>query len=149
MYKRILMATDGSRVSDKALQHAIKLAKAFDSELKIVCTIDRYSFDQSWWVTPSAFDSIVEGMRERARAVLEMAAAASSLGAVQARVAVIETAEGERIGGRIAKEGADWPADLFVLGTHGRRGMDRIVLGSVAEGVVRSATAPVLLVRGE
>jgi nucleotide-binding universal stress UspA family protein len=148
VYKRILMATDGSGVSDQALHQAVMLAKTFNAELKIVCVIDRYSYDQSWWVSPGAFNSIVEGMRERAREVLDRAAVTASQAGVQARIAAIETAEGERLSGRIAKEGEEWPADLLVLGTHGRRGMDHVVLGSVAEGVVRSATAPVLLVRG-
>lgn len=149
MYKRILMATDGSGVSDQALNQAVMLAKAFNAELKVICVIDRYSYDQSWWVSPSAFESIVEGMRERARSVLNKAVATASQAGVPARIAVLETAEGERLSARIAKEGVEWAADLLVLGTHGRRGMDRIVLGSVAEGVVRSATAPVLLVRAD
>jgi nucleotide-binding universal stress UspA family protein len=49
----------------------------------------------------------------------------------------------------IAAEADAWPADLIVVGTHGRRGVRRLLLGSVAEGVVRTATKPVLLIRGE
>jgi nucleotide-binding universal stress UspA family protein len=56
--------------------------------------------------------------------------------------------QGQRISERIANEAVAWPADLIVLGTHGRRGMDRLMLGSVAEGVARAATVPVMLVRG-
>ena len=57
-------------------------------------------------------------------------------------------ADGERIASVIVEEAKRWPADLIVIGTHGRSGFSRILFGSVAEGVVRTAHVPVLLVRG-
>jgi nucleotide-binding universal stress UspA family protein len=149
MYSRILMATDGSSVSELALKQAIGLARSFGSTLRIVCVIDRFSYDQSWWVSAGAFEDIVLRMRTHANEVLARARDVAAQAGVDAETNVIETDERERLSARIVKEGSDWRTDLFVLGTHGRRGMDRLVLGSVAEGVVRSASAPVLLVRSE
>jgi nucleotide-binding universal stress UspA family protein len=63
-------------------------------------------------------------------------------------MAEIETI-GHRVADVIAAEAAAWPADLIVVGTHGRRGVNRLLLGSVAEGVARVATRPVLLIRGQ
>ncbi len=58
-------------------------------------------------------------------------------------------AHGERIASVIDNEASHWRADLIVIGTHGRSGMNRLLLGSVAEGVVRGTSVPVLLVRAE
>jgi nucleotide-binding universal stress UspA family protein len=149
MYKRILLGTDGSSASTLALKQAVTIAKAFSARLRIVNVIDRYSYDESWWVSPSAFEQILENMRKHAREILAEAQTVAEEADLQVEVAVLEIDEGPaRISQRILQEAAAWHADLMVLGTHGRRGMDRLVLGSVAEGVVRAADAPVLLVRG-
>jgi nucleotide-binding universal stress UspA family protein len=54
-----------------------------------------------------------------------------------------------RIGAVINKEAELWLADLLVVGTHGRKGLDHLLMGSVAEGVMRTASVPLLLVRGK
>jgi len=56
---------------------------------------------------------------------------------------------GDRVTDMIAKEADNWPADLIVISTHGRRGFNHLLMGSVAEGVMRIATKPVLLIRGQ
>jgi nucleotide-binding universal stress UspA family protein len=61
---------------------------------------------------------------------------------------LLET-EGKRVASVIDDDAKRWPADLIVIGTHGRSGISRLLLGSVAEGVVRGASVPVLLVRAE
>src|SRR6185437_10087404 len=60
----------------------------------------------------------------------------------------VRRADGRRVSDEIVAEATSWPADLIVLGTHGRGGIERLVLGSVAEAVARTAPVPVLLVRG-
>ena len=148
MYKRILHSTDGSNVSNLALRQAVMLAAAFRSELRIVTVVDTFSFDQSWWVNAGGFEEIMERMRQGANKMLSDAKAEASKSGVEADTRLLDLDErGQRISDRIANEAAAWPADLIVLGTHGRRGMDRLVLGSVAEGVARTATAPVMLIR--
>ncbi|HET7877050.1 MAG TPA: universal stress protein, partial [Methylomirabilota bacterium] len=57
--------------------------------------------------------------------------------------------DGRRVAAVVVDEARWWEADLIVVGTHGRRGLDRLLLGSVAEGVVRAAPVTVLLVRGK
>jgi len=149
MYKRILFATDGSSVSNLALRQAAMLAAAFKAQLRIVTIADQYSFDQSWWVNAEAFEQLLSRMRESWSKVLAEAQAEARKSGIEAETRLIELEEqGQRISDRISHEAAAWPADLIVLGTHGRRGMDRLVLGSVAEGVARTAAAPVMLVRG-
>ncbi len=148
MYRRILLATDGSSVSNQALAQAVMLAAAFQSELRVVCVTDQYSIDQSWWVNAEAFEELVQRMRAASNKILSEAAAEAQKSGVRAETRLLELQErGQRISDRIANEADAWPADLVVLGTHGRRGMDRLVLGSVAEGVARRASAPVMLVR--
>jgi nucleotide-binding universal stress UspA family protein len=69
---------------------------------------------------------------------------------VKAETKLIEsTPGGARIASIIAAEAKAWPADLIVIGTHGRRGMDHLMMGSVAENVVRVSPVPVLLIRGQ
>lgn len=149
MYKRILFATDGSSVSNLALRQAVMLAAAFKAQLRIVTIADQYSFDQSWWVNAEAFEQLLSRMRESWSKVLAAAQGEAQKDGVEAETRLLELEEqGQRISDRIAHEAASWPADLIVLGTHGRHGVDRLVLGSVAEGVARTAAAPVMLVRG-
>ena len=68
--------------------------------------------------------------------------------AVETTLITIDTLK-KRIPEVIAEDAETWPADLIVIGTHGRRGLARLFLGSVAEGVARVASKPVLLVREE
>ena len=67
---------------------------------------------------------------------------------VAAEVKLME-AGGERIAGVILEEARRWSAELIVIGTHGRSGFSRVLFGSVAEGMVRMAHIPVLLIRGD
>jgi nucleotide-binding universal stress UspA family protein len=71
-------------------------------------------------------------------------------GGVEAETKLIEIRQtGERVRDKISKDADEWPADLIVIGTHGRRGFSSLLMGSVAEGLVRMATKPVLLIRGK
>ncbi|OGU33667.1 MAG: hypothetical protein A2199_09120, partial [Hydrogenophilales bacterium RIFOXYA1_FULL_63_33] len=84
------------------------------------------------------------------RALLGKAAATAAEAGVEADTRLIELDRlGDRIPDVLAREADVWPADLIVVGTHGRRGLSHLFLGSVAEGIVRVASKPVLLVRGK
>lgn len=120
-YKRILVAVDGSDASARGLREAIRLAKAERAELCVFNVVDEfYAF-----ATPEA---TAEKQGVKAKAVMR-----------------------ETVGGpaadAIVREAKKLRADLIVLGTHGRRGVRRMVLGGDAEQVVRTASVPVLLVR--
>jgi nucleotide-binding universal stress UspA family protein len=148
MYKRILVAVDGSETSNRALQEAITLAKETHATLRLCHVIDLT-------VIYSDLDASLsfefQGVLEAAgRKVVEKASAAARGAGVEfdSKTMVIDR-PGQHIYDAIEDEVKGWPADLIVVGTHGRRGIRRLFLGSVAEGITRVASKPVLLIRGE
>ena len=148
MFKRILVAVDGSQTADQALQEAIKLAQELQGQLRIVHAVDIVNiYMGAELVDPTAIsDAIIQsgqGILSKAEAVARQAQIP-----VETRLIVIDSL-GHRIPEMIAADAEAWPADLIVIGTHGRRGINRLLLGSVAEGVIRVATKQVLLIRGK
>jgi nucleotide-binding universal stress UspA family protein len=146
MYKRILVPIDGSSTSDRALQEAIKLIDAQPVQLRLVHVIDDLQF-----LNAEGYVDYAE-LRELTRKIGERALARAEEIARQADITVdtsLLEANGERIAHVIDAEATSWAADLIVIGTHGRSGFSHLLFGSVAEGVVRGASVPVLLVRSE
>jgi len=146
MYKRILVPVDGSETSLLGLQHAIRLAKDQKAKLRLLHVVHDYLIAEGRhsMVTSSY---LLKELRERGQTILKEAASMALKRHVEAETQVVETLMGP-IGASIVKCAQKWPADLIVLGTHGRRGIRRLVMGSDAEYVVRTAPVPVLLVRG-
>ena len=148
IYKNILLATDGSDVSNCALQEVIKLIKHQKSTVRLVHVVD----ESFIYYGGPGFDypSLIASYREEGARILEKAAdliTSQSSAHVEKRLIELKPLQG-RIAEAIIDEAAEWPADLLVIGTHGRRGFSHFFLGSVAENIVRIATMPVLLVRG-
>jgi nucleotide-binding universal stress UspA family protein len=148
MFKRILVAVDASQTGELALQTAIELAIESQAELRIVHAVDTVNINPGaeFPAPPEMAESILNAGQEVLREA-EVKAAAAGLAAGTSLV-TIDTMS-QRIPEAIANDAETWPADLIVIGTHGRRGLSRLFLGSVAEGVARVATQPVLLVRGK
>lgn len=148
MFKRILVAVDGSHTAEQALQEAIKLAKELQARLRIVHAVDIVNINLSAeFPNPAKIsDAITDSGREILRKA-EVVARAAGI-PVETRLIEIDT-WGHRIPEVIAADAEAWPADLIVICTHGRRGLSHLFLGSVAEGLVRVATKPVLLIRGK
>lgn len=147
MYKRILVAVDGSNTSELALQEAVKLAKVFGAQLRIVHAVDEVILN--WDAEYANPAEIWEAMAKTGRDILDKSVALAGASGIQVDSKLIEiNTLGHRIPQAIVEEAEAWPADLIVVGTHGRRGLSHVFLGSVAEGVVRVATKPVLLIRG-
>jgi nucleotide-binding universal stress UspA family protein len=149
MYSRILAATDGSETSELAIEQAARLAKDQKAQLRIVHVIEqsRLAFAAAG---PVAIDleGILEALRESGQAALERGRAIAQRLGVQAETAIIgEDAVDDRVAMVLVEEARRWKADLIVLGTHGRRGINHLLMGSVAEAVARVAPAHVLLVR--
>jgi nucleotide-binding universal stress UspA family protein len=145
MYKRILIAVDGSDTSDRALQEAINLAKDQQAMLSIVYAVDEVSLSaDTEFVDPAMISNAwVEAGREILNKASNLAVAAS----VQAQTRLIELDHfGMRIADAIVEEAKAWSADIIVVGTHGRTGLSHLLLGSVAEDIVRASRLPVLLV---
>lgn len=149
MFKRILVAVDASETSNLALQAAIRLASEQQASLRIVHVIDTTDIN-SMGAEYLDQSGILESLTQNGQSILDKAeAAATAAGvAVEASLVKIETMN-QRISEAIASEAEVWPADLIVIGTHGRRGLTRLFLGSVAEGAARLATRPVLLIPGK
>ena len=147
MYKYILVAVDGSDTAKLALREAIKLAKEQRAELRLIHVIDESLFTWDASDAMVAAETVLDALRKAGQAIVDKALAQVRKAGLKAKVVLPETF-GERTASVIVKEAKRWPADLIVIGTHGRRGVDRLLLGSVAEGVVRLSAKPVLLIRG-
>jgi nucleotide-binding universal stress UspA family protein len=132
MYKRIVAGVDGSTHADNALEHAIALAKTLGAALRIVHVVDVR------WLPAR------RGEAENLLAVAETTARADG---VAAETRLVEaSAPAQQPAAALVDEAASWPADLIVLGARGHRGVERLFLGSMADGVARRSAVPVLLV---
>ena len=148
MFKRILVAVDGSDTAQQALQEAIKLAQELQAKLRIVHAVDVVNLNLGTEF-PNPIE-IAEALTKGGQEILRKAQAVAKKAGIAAETHLIEIDMlGHRIAEMIAADAEAWPADLIVICTHGRRGLSRLFLGSVAEGVVRVATKPVLLIRGK
>ena len=144
MYQHILAAVDGSAPAGRALEDAITLAKEQRAHLRILHVIDQGPVWGLEYVDPT---QIWKAMADHGRKILERSAAEAAKHGVNAETRLIETqVPGRRIAEVIAEEAQAGPADLIGVGTHGRHGLSRALLGSVAEGVIRSTQRTVLLV---
>ena len=146
MYRRILVAIDGSDTSKRALREALQLAKDGKSALRVLHVLDLVTFSTD---TPSGFAAYEEALRVGGEQMLSDASDMAEKAGVACETKLLELEErGRRIAEEIARDAEEWRAELIAIGTHGRRGMNRLLLGSVAESLVRIAPAPVLLIRG-
>lgn len=144
-YRRILVPLDGSATSSRALDEAIRLADP-QSRLRLVYVLEEvFPLDTEGYAFID-YATLQEAVRLTGTRALTQAAERVRMAGMAPETALIE-AKGERIAGVIEGEVKQWQADLIVIGTHGRSGLNRLLLGSVAEGVARSASVPVLLVR--
>jgi len=147
MYNHILVAVDGSTTSSLALQHGCDLARNQKAMLRLVYVVDEVNINLD---TPQALTAFLEAARHAGRNILEQALAEARKAGVEADTRLLEVDTFQhRIADQVLKEARAWPADLIVLGTHGRRGLTHQLLGSVAESIVRLSPLPVLLVRGK
>jgi nucleotide-binding universal stress UspA family protein len=148
MYKRILVAVDGSETAALALRQAIELARASGARLRLVHVVDEMAGGVAPGRTP---DDFWRAAREGGERILRDARALAAKAGAEPETKLVEIrtlgALFRRVSAVIAAESDRWRADLVVLGTHGRRGVSKLVLGSVADGVVRTCGSPVLLVR--
>jgi len=145
MYQRILVPIDGSETAERALQEAIKLV-AGKAQLRLVYVIEEaYPLDAEGYAFID-YATLKEAVRLTGERALTQAAEKVRKAGMTPQTALLE-ASGERIASVIDGEALKWGADLIVIGTHGRSGLSRLLLGSVAENVLRAASVPVLLVR--
>lgn len=149
MYKRILVAFDGSEPSQRALNEAIKVAKDGQAAVHVLHVVDEFlvgSTPDASYMSTTYYAEAIQALQASGRQILERATQTTREAGIEIQTTLEETI-GSRVADLIVSKAKDWNADLIVMGTHGRRGLRRLVLGSDAEWVLRSTPVPVLFVR--
>ena len=145
MYRTILVPLDGSATSQRGLKQAIALARESGARLRLVHVVDETAtvgmMEDGVDISP-----VLDRLAQSGRALLERAQRAAQKAGVRAD-AVLHESLGGAAADAILREAKKSRADLIVMGTHGRRGLRHVVLGSEAERVVHRSPVPVLLVR--
>lgn len=147
MYQRILVPVDGSQTSNAGLAEAIKLARLTGAQVRVLHVVDEMAFIMGANSYAAMSGDFFTLLKESGQVVLEQARLAVDAADIPVVATLIDSFRG-RLSDHVAEQVQEWDADVIVLGTHGRRGVGRMLLGSDAEQIVRTATVPVLLVRG-
>lgn len=146
MFKHILFATDGSSASEHASQMAINMARAHSSHLTVVYVIDPYPYMGGGEMNLIGYESYMESGRKHAERAFAHINHLATIGGAPVTVkirlvektsvvkAILETAEEEH-------------AKLIMLGSHGRGGLEKLLVGSIAAKVVAHSTKPVMIIR--
>lgn len=139
MYEKILIPTDGSQDMETIAEHGVTLATQLGAEIHVLHVVD-----------DRAYASVPEDARSQVRETLEAdaedATKALATRALDAELSVTREIRWGNPPASIIAHAAEYDIDLIIMGTHGRTGYDRYLLGSVAEKVVRAAPVPVLTV---
>ena len=145
MFKHILLATDGSEASVRAVEMAVGMAREQGARLTALYVVDPYPYLGVGEANPMGFQAYMSAALEHAAqahaAVITVADAAPKVDVQLRRVEDVAAAKG------IVESASDLKADLIVMGSHGRSGLQRLMLGSVAAKVVAQAEIPVLVAR--
>lgn len=145
MYRRILVPVDGSAAASQGLNEAIELASNLKARIRLVHVVEPILLMPAEAMAGAVIE-LAEGVRHAGSELLQETEKKVSNAGVEVDQALLE-AFGRSAGECIVKEAEDTKADLIVCGTHGRRGIRRLLMGSDAEYIVRRAPVPVLLVR--
>ncbi len=145
MYKRIVVPVDGSETAQKALTTALQMARESNGCVHLVHVVEG--------LTPMAADpygaysgEVIEVMRQSGRKILDDALALARAEGVQADTQLFDNF-GARLAEVVADSATRFNADLMVVGTHGRRGLGRVLMGSGAEQIIRLSPVPELVLR--
>ena len=147
MYQRILVATDGSALSKKAVASAISLATLCGAELIALKVVGRYPvsyFEGGLTIAPQDVERIEKQWGTQAQAVADAARDAAVKKGVKARSVVVRS---DLIAEAIIAAAKKQKADLIVMASHGRKGLKRVLLGSETQHVLTHSTVPVLVLR--
>lgn len=147
MYQNILVAVDESDISKQALQEAINLSKEQNAKLRILHVV--HDFYTGYLGAGIDYEQLELAFKQEAQKLLDEMEAIAHQSKADCDSQLLVLKPQERISEKIIEAANKWPADLLVIGTHGRQGFQHFILGSVAEGVIRSASMPVLLIRGK
>lgn len=146
MYKRIIVPIDGSPTATRALVAALQLARDSGGRVRLIHVVEELAFVDGYDMYGGQTGELLQVMREAGDKVLDAALEVAQSAGVEADKQLFDRF-GERLGEVVANAAREWNADLIVLGTHGRRGIGRVLLGSGAEQIIRLAPTPVLVIR--
>ena len=148
MFRQILVPVDGSHTSARGLAVAIRLAKDQGAKLRLVHVVEEYVVVQSAGLNDGGLytGDLIDSLQAEGKTIIAKALALAYKAGIKADASTYESFA-NRSSDCIIREAKKCHADLIVMGTHGRRGVNRLVLGSDAEIVVRTSPVPVLLVR--
>lgn len=146
MYQQILVAVDGSPTSNRGLQEAIQVARLTHGRIRLIHVIDELSFAIAVDSYGGYAGEFRESLQEAGTAILQTAKEVVTTAGIESDIVLHDNLSGP-VHTQVIAEAEKWPADLIVLGTHGRRGVSHLWLGSSAEKILRSSPVPVLLVR--
>lgn len=141
-FRKILIAVDSEPVATHAADVGVELAQALGAEMAFVTVVDSsLGYPADTGVSP---DELLSVAKQDAKGMLDdfRQRLAQQTGAMEFILTGSPATE-------IVKAAREWPADVIVIGSHGRRGVPRVLLGSVAEGVMRHAPCPVLVIRAK
>ena len=146
MYQRILVPFDGSATSGRGLDEAIGIATLTGASLRLIHMLDILEFTRGFETAAVYTDHVIPFMRRTGQDILQAGKSRAEKAGVQVDTMLLEGMK-TRLCDAVAEQAKAWGAELIVIGTHGRRGVGRVLLGSDAEQIVRTAPVPVLLVR--
>lgn len=142
-FKNILIPYDGSDFSKRAFKTALDLAVKYDAELTIITCIDIH-YSGTWYQDNRISDQNFNRLYKTAKAEIEKLNSEARKYRITLDSKILESPQ-------IVKTIIDYvkshSIDLIVMGSHGRKGLDKLILGSVANGVLQRANCPVLVIR--
>lgn len=147
-YRRLLVPLDDSPTARRGLDEALALGRALGGSTVVLMHVVEMLPMLPEVTSSQAWEAVREGLEAAGRAVLDAAATKARAAGVACETVLADAGAG-RPADVIVEQAATQRCDLIVMGTHGRRGVRRALLGSDAELVLRQSPVPVLLVRGE
>lgn len=145
MYKQILCPVDGSDTSNCGMAEAINLAKAIQAKVRFLYIVDTFH-PMLDGMEVGNMTEVIDGLREHGKAMLEQTKVSALAQGVEADTVILEN-DLNRVSTIIVTHARECHADLILMGTHGRRGLSHLLMGSDAEAVIRTSPVPVLTVR--
>lgn len=143
-FNHILVPVDGSKTAESAIDKAVDFAKAFGSKITVVQVMALDPYVAAEYITATQSNDLIERARTYILTSLEEAKAKFAQNGVEVETQLLE---GQVIHREIANAAEKIHADLIIMGSHGRTGLKKLFLGSVAQSVLTEGTTPVLIIR--
>ncbi len=148
MFKRIVIPVDGSATANKALAVALQMASETGGSVRIIHVIEGTNYSTHAMQSEGFPGEFMKPVRNAAQKILDDALELAKPFSAVVDSKLFDTFDG-RLADAVGNAATEWQADLIVVGTHGRRGIGRMLMGSGAEQIMRQAPIPVLVIRAQ